>query len=170
MGNKITIAGLEFEPKFCKKINKDPIDVWEVSRIPLANIYNSEDSGTYAVNIIIHIPVNFKTIQNPNQSSFELISKDLKNKIYFSYNGVSTIETEISTVTDSDIILCRNFGIDYETYNELEPMTYDLFHIKIHYSIKENYGQSVEAIIVHDNNLDPETSRGTVTTVRTGTN
>ena len=79
MEKKPTIAGLQFEAKFCKKINTEPIDTWETSRIPIANIYNSQDSGTYAVNIVIYIPVNIKTIKSHNQSSFSLMSEAIES-------------------------------------------------------------------------------------------
>jgi hypothetical protein len=164
MDKAITIAGLEFELKFCKKINEKPLEDWEISRIPLANIYSSRDRDTYTVNILSHIPVDFNTIKEHNQLHIDLLPKE-KNKLFFSYNGVSVVKTSIYKLNEGDAILCRNFSIDYDSSKE-EPIKYDLYHIKLHYRIVKNDGQSVEAIIVHDKNFDPETSRGTVTTVR----
>ena len=164
MNQKITIAGLEFELKFCKKINEKSLEDWEISRIPLANIYSSRDRDTYTVNVFAHIPTDFNTIEKHNQPLIDLLPKE-KNKLFFSYNGVSVVKTSIYKLNEGDAILCRNFSIDYDSSKD-EPIKYNLYHIKLHYRIVKNDGQSVEAIIVHAKNFDPETSRGTVTTVR----
>ncbi len=166
MTQKITIAGLEFELKFCKKINEKPIENWEVSRIPLANIYNSRDSDNYTVNILAYIPTDFNTIKDYNQPHLDLLPEE-KNKLFFSYNGVSVVKTSIDRHYTDNTILCRSFSIDYNS-SRAEPIKYNLYHIKLNYRIVKNDGQSVEAVIVHDKNFDPETSRGTITTTNTG--
>lgn len=164
MSQKITIAGLEFNLKFCKKINEKPIELWEVSRIPLANVYNSRNSATYTINIFAHIPADFRTKEVNNQPYLDLLPKE-DNKLFFSYNGVSVVKTSINKQNQDNAILCRNFSIDYDS-SKAQPVKYNLYHVKLQYRILTNDGQSVEAIIVHDKNFDPETSRGTVTTVR----
>ena len=164
MSQKITIAGLAFALKFCKKINESPLDSWEISRIPLANVYNSRNSDTYTVNIIAHIPVDFKSIEGYKQPYLDLMPKE-DNKLFFSYNGVSVVKTSINKKNQENTILCRNFSIDYDS-SKAQSFKYNLYHIKLQYSILKRDGQIVEAISVHDKNFDPETSRGTVTTVR----
>ncbi|WP_062061699.1 hypothetical protein [Aquimarina longa] len=168
---KFIIAGLQFEPKFCKKINTTLIESWEISANPLSNIYKTQKEGVYTVNIIVHIPHGCIVIPNGVQSGFDLIPKtEHKNTLFFQYNGVSSITTSINKPDDHNNVLCRDFGIVYEyelSENEHSPM-YDLYHIQIDYTIIQKSALSVEAILVQDTNLDPETDRGTVTAVRTG--
>ena len=165
MNQKPTIAGLEFEIKFCKKVNEKPLQNWEISRIPLANIYNSSKSDTYTVNIFAYIPTDFTVTKEPNQSLIDLMPEE-ENKLFFSYNGVCAVKTSMSSIEESKLTLCRNFSIEYDA-SGAEPIEYNLYHIQLYYRIVVNHAQRVAAIIVHDKNFDPVTSRGTVTTVRT---
>lgn len=162
MSQQITVAGLEFELKFCNKINDKPIEKWETSEIPAANIYNSESSETYTVNILTYIPIDFKTIEGYTQPHIDLLPEET-NKLFFIYDGVSTVKTSINKSDENNIVLCRKFMIDYDSSND-EDTKFNLYHIKLHYRILNTNNQSVEAIIIHDKNLDPETSRGTVIT------
>ncbi len=159
MKTKATIAGLHFELKFCNKVNTEPINGMEISQMPLASITQAQSLDTYEVNIMQYVPTNLEDIPVHNQSSFYLVA----DKLLFTYNGVSIEETSIGEAK----ITCRNFTIDYDNRDD-NPKEFNLYHTKLHYNITQSLGQSVEAIIVFGQNLDPETSRGTVTTVRDG--
>lgn len=161
MKKKATIAGLQFELKFCKKVNTEPINSAETCLTPVVNISKSQSLDTFEVNIMLYVPTELWNITDRTQSSFYMLTGEDEKKMLFSYNGVSIEKTSIG----EQHVTCRNFSIDYDNRQE-NPVNFDLYHTKLHYSIIENSGQTVEAIIVHGKNLDPETSRGTITTVR----
>ncbi len=166
MSQDFIVAGLDFQIQFCKKVNQEPFEEWEIAQMPLVNIENSQDVDYFQVNILAYIPVNFKTIPTNKimPASIDLMPTE-KNKIILSYNGVSLIKTPIKSVDGKDILSCRNFCIEYDSPDK-KPIKYDLYHINLQYKLLYENGQSVEAIIVHNKNFDPETSRGTVTTTR----
>ncbi len=167
MANKIIIGGISLELKFCKKMKNDdedtPITLDYVSSEPIVNIYKGADPHPYIVNIMSYIPPNLNDIPEKDLNSGLFLSED--NTIFLSYTGVNMINTPITTTENLGKILCRVFNILYDCEDQT-PSTYDLYHIQFEYSLLAKNFQSVEGIIVHDINLDPETDRGTVTTVR----
>lgn len=164
MSQNINIAGLQFELQLCKKMNETPLESWEISNQPLANVYTDQEPNSYTVNILSYIPTTLENIAEINQPYLDLLPED-PAKLIFTYEGVNLIKTSINKPGEDNIVLCRNFMIDYNS-SQQDPVQYNLYLIKLTYNLVNDNAQSVEAIIVHDRNLDPETSRGTVTTTR----
>jgi hypothetical protein len=162
MKNKTTIAGISITINFCRKINKEKIDLVYISQEPLATIYKGQQEGTYTVNIITHIPTLLKYLSGMNLGSGIFLNKE--KDLFLNYNGVTNISTSIHN-NDSGIILCRDFNIEYDCKDQVIE-NYDMYHVQFNYKLLSEKIQSVEAIIVKLINEDPETSRGTVTTVR----
>lgn len=164
MSNKVTIAGVSITLNFCKKINETPIPSDFRSKQPIVNIYkNTTDQDIYVVNIVSYLPESLKALTDMDLNSGLILNKDAT--LFLSYTGVNIIKTSINK-PDNGALLCREFNILYDfedTYSE----NYNLYHIQFDYKLLSTNFQSVEAIIVHDINEDPETDRGTVTTVRT---
>lgn len=156
------IAGLSFRLNFFNKINQEPFKITSVSQQPLTNIYTNESDDGYIVNILAHMPTDLIELKADTISSGFYI--DSNQKIYFNYNGITRIRTSIEN-HNKGIILCRDFNIEYDSISNT-PSVFDLYYFQIEYKILSQDTQSVEAIIVQDKNLDPETTRGTVTTVR----
>lgn len=160
MENKITLAGLDFVINFCNKINDKPIPLAEVPQQSLANIYpNPKGERHYIVNIISFLPLNLDVLKNPSSGIF----LNTEKTIFFNYNGVTDVKTDIDT--ENGLVISRDFNIVYDS-TETNPSEFDMYHIQLDYKIVSSSTQLVEAIVVHDKNLDPETDRGTVTTVK----
>ncbi|WP_438422341.1 hypothetical protein [Aquimarina macrocephali] len=158
MENKITLAGLDFVINFCNKINTQPIPLAEIPQQSLANIYaNPKGERHYIVNIISFLPLKLDPVKNASSGLF----LNEEKTIFFNYNGVTDIKTSIHT--ESGLVVSRDFNIVYDSTDPI-PSEFNMYHIQIDYKIASLRTQSVEAIVVHDKNLDPETDRGTVTT------
>jgi hypothetical protein len=157
MENEITLAGLDFVINFCNKINAQPIPLAEVPQQSLANIYaNPQGERHYIVNIISFLPLKLDLLENTSSGLF----LNEEKTIFFNYNGVTDVKTSIHT--ENGLVVSRDFNIVYDSTDPI-PSEFDMYHIQIDYKIASLRTQSVEAIIVHDKNLDPETDRGTVT-------
>ena len=156
------IAGLSFQLNFFNKINQEPFKITSVSQQPLTNIYTNKNDDGYIVNVLAHMPTDLTELKADSlYSGFYL---DKHQKIYFNYNGIIKIHTSVEN-QNKGIILCRDFNIEYDSISNV-PEVFDMYYFQIEYKILSQDTQSVEAIIVQDKNLDPETDRGTVTTVR----
>ncbi|GGX30304.1 hypothetical protein [Aquimarina muelleri] len=163
MSSKTTIAGIHLTLNFCKKINEIPISLKYISNEPVVNIYKSINRKSYVVNIMSYIPLNPKSLSEiPLESGLYL---DEEKKLFLSYTGVNNIDTAITNSKNNGTLLCRVFNIVYDHDNTVHDH-YNLYHIQFEYKLLAEKFQSVEGIIIHDINLDPETDRGTVTTVR----
>lgn len=162
MKTKTTIAGLSIEVQFCKKITKQPVASEYISKEPLVNIYASNKKGEYTVNILSHVPQKLNQIAQEKAKSGLFLNDD--KTLLLNYSGVNTIATSVSK--EDGMLLCRDFNFDYDCPDSAYE-NYDLYHTQFVYSLQTKNAQSVEAIIVHDVNLDPDEDRGTVSTVRT---
>lgn len=162
MKSTTTIAGLSIALKFCKKVNDEPIHSIFASPEPLVTIYDNQNVNAYTVNIAVHVPENLEPLNDANLAGglFLTENKDL----YLSYNGVRNVDTSVFKFEDG-ILLCRDFAVEYDSKEQLVE-NYDLYYIQFDYKLLPLHFQSVEAIIVKLVNEDPETDRGTVTTVR----
>ena len=165
MPNNPTLAEINFNLKFAKKINQTTIDQSEMSIEPAVNIdkknpLNKGLKPVYVVNIFTYIPENIEQNQVAKKDNQLVI---FENSILFKYRGVKSVETEINTKISGNEIPCRNFKIVFEGPDN--QTTFDLYHIQFEYQVSEST-QSVEGIWVRDRNLDPRTDRGTVTTPR----
>lgn len=181
MPKEFSIGGLLITPQFCKKINTDSdlLTFFEVSQEPLVNIYNN-GNGTFTINVVAFLPDDIEKIDDKelDNSSFFI---DRDKKIAFSYNGVSGVSTGISTTHPNDAVFTREFQVIYKSEylnsfngnaihtasegkkdkSDKDPK-FNAYHIKIIYGFISCNFQSAEAVIVKDKNLDPETTRGTV--------
>lgn len=158
----VKIAALNFNLVFCKKINSSPINISEVPKKCSANVYKSDDEGSYIVNVFTHIPNKLETLSGSEQSGFLLIEKKENKKLYFQYNGIRLVSSSIST-PDEGILQCRDFHIIFKN-NEKNPTEFDLYHTQIEYEIDSEHSFSAEAVYVTLSNEDPKTKRGTITT------
>ncbi len=128
---------------------------------PLVNMSDVE-KGSYKpfmVTILAYLPSNElnKVCLSPDViNKLEL----LKNYIYLTYYGVKVV-----TTTDRNgnrqLVDCRDFRVEFNCKEIAE--TYDLYYIQFEYQL---VGETlpVDAIIVRDDDEDPELDRGTVTT------
>lgn len=163
MSKTTTIAGVNFDLNFAKKINTQPIPLNEISKQPITNIYKSDkgskETPIYTVNILSYIPQEINKNPKADGSGFFVVPE----LVFFQYNGTSLVETEVVT-TNENRVTSRSFEIVYDgTEKQTE---FDLFHIQLEYHLTGDLQQAVEAIWVRDENLDPRTDRGTVSTPR----
>lgn len=179
-----TIAGLEISEPICIKVNeKHNIPSIYTSEEPLTTISKSSKCDhTYTVNIMAHIPSELTSLKHLNlHSGFNLKvinAKQLKEDdfnakddkmLFLNYNGIESINTSIKKNQNNNSVICRSFNLIYDCENIIHK-NYDLYHIKFDYKLTTTNQQSVEAVIVKLINEDPETSRGTVVTVKNDDN
>lgn len=162
--NNAIIAGVNITINFCKKVNGEPIDNLYRSKEPSVSIYKSENEGAFTVNIMAFLPTKLKELPEETLNS-GLILEDTHKKpsLFLSYNGVVEVGTSVDK--GGDLLLCREFNVEYDSTEKMVEQ-YHLYHIQFEYKLASVKFQSVEAIIVKLVNEDPETDRGTVSTVR----
>ncbi len=171
MNDPVEIAGLNLLVKQVSKIN-DPakaVLVAEAVKVPLVNLSEVEDNHgnkSFDMQMVAYIP-NILTPPDPPPSAFPIpIPTNGENpdihSIFFKYNGVFRIKTLINTLAGDHTVLCRDFEIVYDASEN--PTGYDAYMFTINYKLLFKDMLTAEAVIVRDVNLDPETSRGTVTT------
>ena len=163
MNGRITIGGIDLTMRFCRKINQDSVPVNYISSEPIINMYESDSRKSFVVNIVSCLPAKLKSLSKMVLHSGLFLDDD-KN-IFLGYAGVNNIKTAISTHENSGSTSCRVFNIIYDNKSLMNDY-YDLYHIQFEYKLRAKNFQAVEAVIVYDINTDPETDRGTVTTVR----
>ena len=121
---------------------------------PMVNVIASSESNIYKVNIIAAIPEDSKL--TPINEIENGISLDENRTIWLQYSGVES---------NNETLDCRVFNIVYKCDEPMDSdLKYNLSLISFEYNMEG--AQSANAIVVYDVNLDPETSRGTITTVR----
>ncbi|WP_152286595.1 hypothetical protein [Flavicella marina] len=148
------IGDLEFSLLNKKVGNKDLSQGDGVSKEPLVNIYAVEGKiNTYIVNILTYIGAQRNKLTAQQLEN----SLPINKQVALRYNPpIAEINTEIKQG-----VTCRDFQIIFDgPENQTE---FNKVHIQFEYSLIEGT-QSVEAIIVRDNDLDPRVSRGTITT------
>ena len=160
LDTKLTIAGIYLETHFCNKLNEQPIGMKYISAEPIVNIYKGNNKKSLIVNVVSYIPVDLKPLTETPLNSGLFLNDD--HSLFLNYSGVSNILTEV----DNGNMLCRVFNIVYDNESWTTNDKYDAYHIQFEYKLLSNNFQSVEGIVVHDINIDPETDRGTVSTVR----
>ncbi|UOB18327.1 hypothetical protein [Abyssalbus ytuae] len=164
--NTITSASVSITEVFCKKMSEN-IPSRFVSALPMVSIHRIEKSlNTYRVNITTYLPSNITPLTDSWVKELNLNSGLFldEKKIYLSYKGVRKIDTLITKAQSEQSIFCRRFDVEYYTTEKVDD--HSLYHIQFNYKLPPN-SQLADAIIVINTNEDPETDRGTVTSVRT---
>lgn len=164
MKQNVTIAGVDLTLNFCKQIGKETLQPSKKNPVPqpMVNVFSNKKGTLFTVNILSFIPdVALESLADKNLVSGLQLNEE--NTLFLNYNGVSSIETSVST--ENGILVCRDFNLEYACpENEYED--YILYHTQFTYSLVPKDFQSVDAIVVSDVNLDPRGSRGTITTVQ----
>jgi hypothetical protein len=171
---QVIIAGLQLTKILCERVNdkSKPIPLSHISKEPATTIYKTENEQVYRVNIMAHLPNNLSPLERHSETCNYIesgkrqvptagIILDNNDEIFLNYNGVSNVLTSV----DKEVILCRDFRIEFDC-NDPIIEKFDLYSIQFEYKLLPKSFQSVEAVVVHLVNDDPETSRGTVVTLR----
>ena len=111
---------------------------------PLVSVENLPIDGFYEVQILAYIPSG--TTETP---SFTVVDDGKPLKV------------ELSS---GNTIIARNFILEYDFEHTKLPTEYIAWEINITYSLNDL--ESVDFILTQLRDLDPKTSRGTVTTVQ----
>ncbi len=123
---------------------------------PATNVIEKDDKNY--VNIFAYLPNHLVEVEQV-ESAIE-ITKD----IWLQFNGLVNIPTPIPNAP-SGTVLCRAFKVVFNS-DVPDPQPYpDLYRISFSYAVTAD-SVNAEALFVQTENLDPETSRGTVTTIR----
>lgn len=131
---------------------------------PLVNVSDLEGTidTPYTVTVLAYLPGGQELNDIPVERRTGLPLQG--NQIYLNYEGVKVV-----TTTDRNgnrqLVDCRNFKVEFNCEEEAE--VYDLYYIQFDYELCEGT-PSVNAILVRDQDDDPETDRGTVTMPRDG--
>lgn len=123
---------------------------------PLVNISEVEGGNDtpYMLTVLAYLPSN---TLNPVTNTSGLQLKG--DTIYLNYYGI-TPTTILKKDGTTGTIQCRDFRVEFNC--EEETTEYDLYYVQFTYQI--NDGTSADATLVRDEDEDPETDRGTVTT------
>ncbi|AUP78596.1 hypothetical protein [Flavivirga eckloniae] len=150
------IGGIEINSISFEQLKLD-VDTLNAISEPTASVIE-KSNNEFNVNIFTHLPATLKVIQSMN-SAFKV-----NENIWVRYDGLLNISTPITSHPPG--IPCRSFEVVYEA-QEPNPSVFILYKISFDYSITTpESGVEAEAIFVRNNDLDPRTSRGTVTTIR----
>ncbi|MDO5979399.1 hypothetical protein [Flavivirga spongiicola] len=154
------IGGIKIdEPIFIEKfksVTSEPINPDTSVPEPVSNIIEKGDK--YNVNIFVYLPDCLKEITHLDSAIM------VTNKIWLQYNGLINIATPIPNQPSGNV-LCRNFEVVFDSEEEHLKGYLDLYKISFNYSVDTNSIEA-EAIFVQSEDVDPETSRGTITTIR----
>ena len=127
---------------------------------PLVNMSDLETGieNPYTVTVLAYLPsnqLNSVCFSPEVINKLELIKKD----IYLTYYGVKVVTT-LDRNQNRQLVDCRDFRVEFNCKEVAD--TYDLYYIQFEYQLLEDT-LPVDAIIVRDDDEDPELDRGTVT-------
>ncbi|WP_028890058.1 hypothetical protein [Tenacibaculum ovolyticum] len=127
---------------------------------PLVNISDVEGGNNtpYTLTVLAYLPSN--TLNQVENTTGLALKEDLIYLDYYGITDVNVLNKEGNTIT----IQCRDFRVEFNC--EEEATEYDLYYVQFTYQI--NDGSSADAVLLRDDDEDPETDRGTVTTPRDG--
>jgi len=114
---------------------------------PLANLETTNDTNDYRLTIVVFIPTRF--VGEPTLDVLE--------------NG----NRQPVRLSDKEEIMARQFLITYELPSAEPTDEFNVWHLTYNYTITDLTG--IEYVLIKVKNLDPKTSRGTVTTVQEST-
>lgn len=159
-------AGVQLQIEFFKKLNENVFQPESETSVfdPLVSVKSSDEDNTFIMTIVACIPeaVSLKT----NTTIQSSIVVDTESKVHLKYNGISRISTDIGTTNFEGKVICRNFEIVYDC-EKSNPTNYEFYLIVAKYTLLNPLDAiNAEAVILHDKNIDPELSRGTVTTAK----
>jgi hypothetical protein len=123
---------------------------------PLVNISDVEGGNNtpYTLTVLAYLPSN---TLNPVENTTGLALKE--DLIYLDYYGITAVNV-LNKEGNTTTIQCRDFRVEFNC--EEEAAEYDLYYVQFTYKI--NDGSSADAVLLRDDDEDPETDRGTVTT------
>lgn len=158
MGNPVTVDGVTLTLVKVQKFNNANLPVANIASGPLVNTSSTENnnSSPFTVTVLAYIPSNQQMNAVDNTSGLSLQG----NQIYLNYYGTVNMNV-LNKNGGTDTVLCRDFRVEYNC--DEGATTYDLLYLQFQYSLEAGT-PSVDAICVRDQNDDPETDRGTVTT------
>ncbi|WBX71522.1 hypothetical protein [Tenacibaculum retecalamus] len=123
---------------------------------PLVNVSEFEKGNNvpYILTVLAYLPSN---TLNPVENTSGLPLKG--NTIYLNYYGIKPT-TILKKDGTTGAIQCRDFRVEFNC--DEETTEYDLYYVQFTYQI--NDGSSTDAVLLRDDDEDPELDRGTVTT------
>jgi len=148
--NGVTLTLLDFQ-----KVDAN-IPLASKPKGPLVNISDIEGTSDtpYTVTVLAYLPDNtLKPITNTSGLQLQ------GNQIYLNYYGTTQVQY-ISGLGVTETLNCRDFRVEFDC--EEEANQFDLYYIQYTYQLDPGT-PSVDAILVRDDDEDPETDRGTVT-------
>lgn len=160
------LAGLQLQIELFKKLNETPFKPGLETSIfdPLVSVKPTDEEHTYLMNIVACIPEGTSLKSNTDIQS--AIALSTENKVHLKYNGLSRTPTDITTTNYEGKVICRSFEIVYDC-EDSTPSNYEFYLIVVKYTVLNAiYAINAEAVILFDQNVDPELSRGTVTTAK----
>lgn len=162
MGNPITVNGVTLTLLDFQKFNNANVPAANRATGPLVNASGTEGGNAtpFTVTVLAYIPSNKPLNPVDNTSGLSLQG----NQIYLNYYGTVNMQT-LNKNGGFDTVSCRDFRVEFNC--DEEASTYDLYYIQFQYQI-ESGTPAVDAICVRDQDDDPETDRGTVTTPADG--
>ena len=122
---------------------------------PLVNVSEAENGNNipYTLTVLAYLPSNtLNPVENTNGLSLK------GDTIYLNYYGITPVEI-LNKEGSTNTIKCRDFRVEFNCTEETTE--FDLYYIQFTYQI--NDGSSADAILLRDEDEDPETDRGTVT-------
>jgi len=160
------IGGIRLSVKFATRLNKKDktLPPSEISKSPLVNVsvVESDKGKTFDLKIVAFIPAMLSYVDTKPDSTIEMPLNNNGNSIFLQYNGIFRLQTPIQTNQEDKALLCREFELLYEASDM--NTGYDVYMFVVNYELVFDNMQKAEAVIIRDRNIDPETSRGTVTT------
>lgn len=162
----IQFAGLQLNIELFKKLNETAFQPELETSVfdPLVSVTPTNEDNVFAMNIVACVP-EAKTLK-ANKALQSTIALDVDSKIHLKYNGISRIPTNIGTTNFEGKVICRNFEIVYDC-QESTPTNYEFYLIVVKYSLLDpTHALNADAVFLFDQNMDPELSRGTVTTAK----
>lgn len=160
MGNQVTVNGttVTLTLKDFKKFDTN-IAAANKPKGPLVNISGIEGNNNtpYTVTVLAYLPDN---PLNPvdNTSGLKMPNFD----IYLNYYGINPVKV-LNKQGEFDTLQGREFRVEFNCAEEAS--LFDLYYIQFTYQV--DAGGSADVIWVRDEDEDPETDRGTVTTPAT---
>ncbi|NQX85753.1 MAG: hypothetical protein HRT67_07585 [Flavobacteriaceae bacterium] len=153
------------EVVFSKKIETSSFASKRYSKKPrpLLTIYrNKSKSNTYTIDIATFIKQDLDDVKEP-KSGFETL---IENKILLTFNKDNPLVDvkPNNPIRDKFISIpnCIKFTVEYYS----KASDFDFYYFQIDLTLEEKTFNKLEGVVIYNQNDDPETSRGTVTTVR----
>lgn len=139
--------GLIIEELKFSRMNDTPIEIFvHEEDYPIAPLVFAENLGTeyYKLQIVVYIPSEVT-----NAPEFMVLNDGYPVQVM---------------ISGGEEVNARNFIFQYDYAYKSTPISYTAWEIYMRYSLKDM--ESVDYVLTHLRDMDPKTSRGTVTTVQ----